>query len=128
MCLITKQICPLRARKDIVCYKFFRYSIDKGFMHTRYVNTKVKMPSENNPTMMDDSNKAIQKRACASGNTYLIAGGMIHAYIKEPLLYDHHVLCYKCIIPKGTLYYVSYDHSEICAKRMLITERNCTKV
>ena len=53
-----------------------------------------------------------------------IGNGMIHAYARQRDV----IICYgptsiyKCIIPKGTLYYKGIS-GNICAKKMLIVEQ-----
>lgn len=128
MCLYTKQICPLRARKDIVCYKKFyvwNFSIQTLFQFYPIVK-----PKENHPTLMDDTDIPLgfyRSDHCIRGSKYKIFGGMIHAYKTKPKLVSKltsncsRIGLYKCIIPKGTLYYVGIDN-DICAKKMLVIE------
>lgn len=128
MCLYTKQICPLKARNDIVCYK--KFYVWHSFLETIYKFYKIVKPKENYPTLMDDTDV----RSCVfrstwrknKGSKYEIWGGMIHAFRTKPALSAKEcrfprIGVYKCIIPKGTLYYVGIDN-DICAKKMLIVE------
>lgn len=131
MCLRTKQICPLRARRDIVCYKIFRQGNRHDFIYTLYVHQYVLKPTEGNPTLMDDTNKPlsilpVRNSLHGRAANRQIWGGMIHAFRTEAvardyLIYSINRRVYKCIIPKGTLYYVGIQ-DDICAKRMLIVE------
>ena len=128
MCLYTKQICPLRARKDIVCYKKFHvWNISLQTYYRLYIIAK---PTENHPTLMDDTDAplCIQKYESfiRRGVKYQICRGMIHAYKTKPVFHSSEfgypsMGLYKCIIPKGTLYYVGTDN-DICAKKMLVIE------
>lgn len=128
MCLYTKQICPLRARKDIVCYK--KFYVWHSSLETIYKFYRIVKPEKDRPTLMDDTNF----RSCvfqsawrrSKGVRYEIWGGMIHAFRTKPALRTDECRfprtgIYKCIIPKGTLYYVGIDN-DICAKQMLVVE------
>lgn len=127
MCLETRQICPLKAKKDIVCYKLFLSHDSLDSMKTLYMDYYVKKPTEGCPTVMDDTNVPLR----ISQYGYLhplhrISSGMIHAYQTEirALANRFHTFkrhTYKCIIPKGTLYYIGID-GDICAKKMLVIE------
>lgn len=124
MCLETRQICPLRARKDIVCYKLFLSNDYHDFMKTLYIDYYIKKPTEGCPTTMDDTDKPLS--ISRFGWTRQVRAGMIHAY-KTKAAADNDPICrfkrhtYKCIIPKGTLYYVGV-YGDICAKKMLVIE------
>lgn len=131
MCLYTKQICPLRARKDIVCYKAFtNYGYVKGMMKTPYLKWSVYIPTTE-PTVMEAIPKNhIEKNQLSQftyeylhGSRFLIKGGMIHAFCDKELIYDKEsFVLFKCIIPKGTLYYKGRYH-DICAKKMIVVEQ-----
>ena len=129
MCLYTKQICPLRARKDIVCYK--KFHVWNFFLKTYYKLQKITKPKENHPTLMDDTNTPLviyKLHDLSDVVRYQIFGGMIHAYKTKPEYICTNAFTYprigwyKCIIPKGTLYYVG-TNNDICAKQMLVVER-----
>lgn len=118
MCLYTKQICPLRARKDIVCYKVFSPSFDEFHIMTPYTHMHILRPTKDNPTLMDDTDVDINN--CGLKIKF-IDRGMIHAYTSQRSVFAYR-LRYKCIIPKGTLYYKGIN-GDICAKKMLIVEQ-----
>lgn len=128
MCLYTKQICPLRARKDIVCYKRFElgYSPDLSvIMKTAVRGILVSIPTTSKPTVMVAYPDCIEKVRIINpiGTRFQIFGGMIHAYTK--LEYSNGpwpFTIFKCIIPKGTLYYKGTS-GNICAKKMLVIEQ-----
>ena len=128
MCLFTKQICPLRARKDIVCYKRFELvRLPNSFfslMTTPVRGTMVRVPTDE-PTVMIAYPDSIEKIRIenATNPRSQIYGGMIHAYTKiEYSESPWHLAIFKCIIPKGTLYYKGTS-GDICAKKMLVVEQ-----
>lgn len=129
MCLETKQICPLRARRDIICYKMFGYAFDNLHIITPYQRMRILKPTENNPTLMDDTGVDVDEvdftttwvHGCEMGPFRRIGRGMIHAYT-YPIRIAACYSLYKCIIPKGTLYYKGINNN-ICAKKMLIVEQ-----
>lgn len=135
MCLYTKQICPIKARKDIVCYKVFVISNTCHTCITPTVNRIIPDPRYTiKPFLMDDSNKSICRQAIYSGvygfKVTGISQGMIHAYQdverarrameRFPLWAPLEI--YECIIPKGTLYFKGLD-GDICSKKLLIVKR-----
>lgn len=126
MCLITKMICPRRATRDIKCIKVLFFDT---YFNT--VRTPIMMhPIKNHfPVIMDDSNVKISKiklkrRLIRESDTYAIEGGMIHAY---DLLADYFLgrrdFGVLAIIPKGTLYYISANKRELCAKKLIVTNK-----
>lgn len=126
MCLYTKQICPQRARKDIVCYKVFTYSLDNSYIMTPYLRKHILKPTKNNPTLMDDTdfdvgigNATVTDLDGRKYKVKCVGYGMIHAYAN---IIHGPTLRYKCIIPKGTLYYKGILN-DICAKKMLVVEQ-----
>lgn len=133
MCLYTKQICPLRARKDIVCYKGFElaYTIN-GFrtMRTAVRGILVNVPKIDEPTVMVaypenciEKLRTIDTIRDRDNAKFRIYGGMIHAYTKlEYCKSPWPLAIFKCIIPKGTLYYKG-TLGDICAKKMLVVEQ-----
>lgn len=144
MCLITKQICPAKARKDIVCYKEFtpfmfeRFKENPKRLMTPFMGEVIKNPCYiKKPVLMDDSSKTCKWRKYISSRykngvrmeivsvKHIVESGMIHAYQHKHIAIRK---CgcwsriYKCIIPKGTLYFKGIDN-DICAKQMLVIER-----
>lgn len=125
MCLVTKQICPLRAKRDITVYKILKYNLLGSLnLYTPYTATRVKVGET-----MDDSNEEIHFSVRSCGNA--ISKGMIHSYTDE--LYARIVmtarwdLIYRgviaeCTIPKGTLYYISTHKKTICSKKLRINK------
>lgn len=134
MCLVTFSRKPSIAEEDIVCYKLFcTYGAIRGFMFTSIVNYKVVIP-ENSPTIMDDTNKPVKIENVPIGSisirekildkpAYGIRAGMIHAYRNSDLIQNYTFYKkFKCIIPKGTEYYIGLKE-DICAKKLLIIEQ-----
>lgn len=132
MSTYTRQICPLRARKDIVCYKVFGRSFDNLHIITPYQRMRILKPTENNPILMDDVSIDVDEKdidiitpwaasGYKTGKFKRIGRGMIHAYT-YPIIPSSCCFLYKCIIPKGTLYYKGINNN-ICAKKMLIVEQ-----
>lgn len=111
MCLITKDIKPLIATEDIVCYKVLEGEGTNIF--SKYKTPYVERPcfpfllaALNFPFIAFDE-KVIIKRDYG----YLIGKGYIHTYSSKVSLDTHssRVKVFKCIIPKGTFYYRDED-------------------
>lgn len=134
MCLLTKQILPCRARKDIVVYKvledmsFFdsHLQIVRCFK-TPYQRTKVRL---NDYLIAEGETKTPNFHHSRYFNELIgyrrkIEGGYIHCYTnftraKTVRFYLDDGVVVECIIPKGTLYFKSYDGSEICAEKVYV--------
>lgn len=127
MCLYTNQICPLRAHKDIVCYKVVVHS-GRLFItpHQNYVigdDLPRKIQICDQKTI-----EIIKSPFWQRSYRHMVFGGMFHAYAKL----DHattsftaatpHSVIIKCIIPKGTLYYKGVRGIEICARTLILQE------
>lgn len=128
MCLITKQICPIRARKDIVVYKNFEEStVGKHYyMFTSVRCIRIKRPEKGKYIIMDDTRLNIESAKHYPQCYTSIYGGMIHSYVSLDIAKSRHQICFKimtfkCIIPKGTLYYKGIN-GDICSKKLLIIE------
>lgn len=138
MCLYTKQICPLRARKDIVCYKrlsvvpkIINSTFDRDLGITKYAKQNGKRPKyytpyrgyliDDIPTKLKTSDKTdLRKIKCSEVCGHVIGGGMFHAYTKR-IPWASNSVVVKCIIPKGTLYFKGIDN-DICAKTLILQE------
>lgn len=125
MCLITYWKKPKIAKKNIVCYKILE---DKGLNGLYSPHTQTKYSTGLNKAYGETIiyrgpilNHSIFKR-----KTYMIERGMLHCCTTEGYSFEylykifnnpfyHHII-YKCIIPKGTEYYISTDKKQICAK------------
>lgn len=131
MCLLTKQICPIRAKKPIVVYKVFleqRYCLSDNTFITPWMYEKTKL----NRLLVATG----KKEAVRSGiKDYRAVGpGYIHCYTnienakwaRKYLL--QHFTCFasvivKCIIEPSTRYYKSWDGKEIAADAIFIKEK-----
>lgn len=118
MCLISKWRFPRKAKEDIVCYKILKKSYTcRGWI------TPIRFDSVNLNEML-----VANKESTFSLSNPLSKGrGYIHAYTQENYaLTSSHRQCYckvfKVIIPKGTKYHISKYGTEICAKKMFITD------
>lgn len=112
MCLYTRQICPIRARRDIEVYKVLRYDRATGGIITPYVNFPVLTKT------IDVSEEPMEQGGYF---THTIAKGMVHSYNYLPTLegcFYQTGFVVKAIIPKGTLYYRGFNND--CASKKLI--------
>jgi len=97
-------------------------------MRTTVIGTLVRIPTTNEPTVMVAYPKnCIEKvRVKNTTNARLqIYGGMIHAFTNLGICSNGtscRIMVFKCIIPKGTIYYKG-TNDDICAKKMLIVEK-----
>lgn len=126
MCLYTKQICPLRARKDIVCYKVVVHS-GRMFI-TPHQNYVIGDDLPRKIQICDQKTIEAVKPPSWSGYRYQVFGGMFHAYAKldcaiaSLIVAEPHLVIIKCIIPKGTLYYKGIIKGDICARTLILQE------
>lgn len=141
MCLYTKQICPIKARKEIVCYKVVKRrkhaTKEKKYM-TPCMKEPLKLHSLICPSPTTPWDK-IHKKSIYIGEGKWIAvhevnGGWIHAcntlddaklwLKKNYLLFNHkrkqpfRWAIIKCVVHKGVLYYRSFDKHTLCAKEL----------
>lgn len=98
MCLYTKQICPIRARRDIEVYKVLRYDSVTDKIITPYTHFPVLTKT------MDVSEESIRRGMFF---VHIVGKGMIHSYNYCPALagYSQTFFLVKAVIPKGALYY-----------------------
>lgn len=140
MCLRTRQICPIKARKDIVCYKrlsivhkTISVSFDRDIGITEYTKRTGKRPKyftpyqryliDDIPTKLETHDKTDVRKleySVYGENCRVVHGGMFHAYT-ERVLRTLACIVVKCIIPKGTLYFKGTDN-DICAKTLILQE------
>ncbi len=131
MCLYTRQILPIRAKKDITCYKVLRpvslHNADSTIGHaarfeTPFMGTPVNVPGTLIPGRCF-LRFPLYRNERGRHYMYNVDKGFIHAYIRQDKAencLDFPFLVAKCTIPKGTLYFISYDKEEICAKQMIL--------
>lgn len=121
MCLCSKQGKAYIAREDIETYKLFIRTVDDTYI-----------------TPFRWKEVILGERMVADGENELpqyedgfirIGGGYIYSYLKvlddDIHLYDlsQWLVLVKCIIPKGTEYYVDAGLKEICSKELIIGEK-----
>ena len=111
MCLVTTQLEPKIADKDIICYKLVKRTKTKGvykssFQEFEYI---IRQLYTNNLDIRF-ANKSIKHYFYT--DFYKIEEGMFHSYVSHlypailrPL--PNHTLL-KCIIPKGAYYFKGY--------------------
>lgn len=97
------------ARRDIICYKLLYKT--KEDLITPYQHLKV---DTSLPLIADFLDAAKETQGF-----YMAVHG-IHTYKDQDILslYSVNYILYKCIIPKGTKYYISYDKTEYCSERI----------
>lgn len=123
MCLYTKQILPIRARRDITVYKYLYLDI---------TTNKYLTPCQGVPVSLNSTFEALEKDILLptrksrflGGNISVIEAGFIHCYTTlESAIHEivsTRSFIVKCTIKKGTLYYKAYIHHQICAKSVEI--------
>lgn len=131
MCLFTRQICPIKARQDIICYKVVkRYKHRTGT--EKYITPCQKMGIMLYRIIKPEGPKMIRKKQTYS----VIEGGYIHccSTIEDAKRWINRNACtfhnskalkrptkwaiIKCVVHKGTLYYRSFDKTELCAEEI----------
>ena len=141
MCLYTSQICPIKARKDIVCYKVVKRhkhaTIEKKYK-TPCMKKSIKLRTKinaNPPTIWDKVRVAVLYMGNGEYKAFNeINGGWIHAcntledaklWLKKNYhLFNHnkkqpfHWAIIECAIHKGVLYYRSFDKHTLCSKEL----------
>lgn len=95
-------------------------------MKTAIRGAFVRIPTTDEPTVMvaypENYIERIRTMNLIS-TRFQIHGGMIHAYTNlESSKAPWPLATFKCIIPKGTLYYKGTS-GDICSKKMLVVER-----
>ena len=117
MCLYKGHIFPKIALSDIVVYKKLIKikQRNKTTYNTPFIKTKVKIGETikcSIPAIFGIFTKHIE-------------GSGVHSYISDltaaQKLGDNHVIV-KSIIPKGSLYYMSDDRTEIASSRLILKE------
>ena len=114
MCLVTTQLEPKIADKDIICYKLVKRTKVKGIYESIFQKFKyiIRQLYTNNISI-ECSNSVIKhfKIQDIEGRDYYIEEGMFHSYVSKssPILspLPWYALL-KCIIPKGAYYFEGY--------------------
>ena len=114
MCLVTTQLEPKIADKDIICYKLVKRTKTKGIYKSSFQGFEyiIRQLYTNNLDIRF-ANKIIKYSFYK--RFYIIKEGMFHSYASNlyPILSPlPHCTLLKCIIPKGAYYYEGYfDYS-----------------
>lgn len=121
MCLCSKQGKAYIAREDIETYKLLIRAVDDTYI-TPFRRKEVVLGER----MVADGNNELPQY---EDGFIRIEGGYIHSYLNvlndDIHLYDlsQWLVLVKCIIPKGTEYYVDAGLKEICSKELIIGEK-----
>lgn len=116
---------PKIAKKDIVCYKYFRVIDGVLFSTYRFVKYKRGLNEAQGDPYIDSFKKFFKRATC------FVYEGFIHCYtnMTQPIAnatiyntYGYKSVVYKCIIPKGAKYYISCDKKQICATQLILVE------
>lgn len=118
MCLHTKQIMPIKAKTNIVCFKvLIKHKHKTGWK--KYQTPIMRVPVKMYIEMYANGNNNLPY-----GPFNTVSDSFIHAFTtmeKAQEWAKSHVesgVIARCIIPKNTLYYISKDRDQICAKCM----------
>lgn len=118
MCLFSNEIFPIKSKEDIVCYKELLLSKDEKYYMTPYIYTRVNRTEKSiNGYKLKSEILGFITHMISSGILKIfnhpysieVSRGFIHTYneLSIPRKMDEYLHIYKCIIPKGTLYYYS---------------------
>lgn len=121
MCTIVKSRISKRSEEDLVCYKILEIEFGNKNYQTPYTYFPVSTDIINGKEPLIAENKeSLRKTQFESGTYWSVNGGYIHTYMdlecaKNKILtlretYDTSIFnLFKCIIPKGTKYYVGFN-------------------
>ena len=105
MCLITDQLEPKIADKDIVCYKMVTKSRIKGVYISEYRRFKYITEKLYTNNIDIKNSETVLKTISPLIGIYSISDFMFHSY-KSPYKYSLRAdTLVKCIIPKGAYYF-----------------------
>ena len=130
MYIQVKTIFPKRAKTDIICYKILTKNMTAPYTKFQYDFREYKANGLSN-LLIDIKDSIIRKLRYKESPMYYFYGvGLIHTYKHFPLIiwsevFDHlDRRIFKCIIPKGTYYYESYDcfEDEYASRKLRIIE------
>ena len=110
MCLVTTQLEPKIADKDIVCYKLVKRTKIKGIYKSSFQGFEyiIRQLYTNNLDIKF-ANKNIKRYIYTC--FYKIEEGMFHSYTSRlypKLNFSHYYATLKCVIPKGAYYFEGY--------------------
>ena len=108
MCLITDQLEPKVADKDIICYKMVTKSRIKGVYISEYRRFKYITEKLYTNNIDIKNSEIVFKTISPLIGVYSISDFMFHSY-QSPYKYSLRAdTLVKCIIPKGAYYYEGY--------------------
>lgn len=126
MCLLSKTDIPLIAKKDIICYKILTEDNYSPYYYKDYTSA-----IKNSDIIQDKTPERIEP----FDNVFKISRGFIHTYSELTILkYELYSIqsaflllgkvckVYKCIIPKGSKYFVNTTGWEYCSKQLKFIE------
>lgn len=120
MCLYTRWKKPKTAAENIVVYKILSvYSTHLASPYMNFVYDLHRLYET----------KFTKSKGCSGRGYYIYEG--FHAYVSKKIASDADIDCsfstcervYKCIIPKGSTYYISSDNKEIVADKIVIKRK-----
>lgn len=116
---------PLIAEEDIVCYKQvcrFRNDILTPYYTTPYINTIIPMECiENKIPFKAEIVEKFRFFCChVLGTSGIVNDGFIHVYTYPRQNWGN--ITFKCVIPKGTKYFIGLQH-DLAAKKIIFLER-----
>lgn len=130
MCLTSKTNIAKIANKDIVCYKLIWRRFASLDYITAYRDTPISYDIlRGRKNFVAEGPECIEPSFLDDG--YSISSGFIHTFtkkedaIKMAKMYgclEHIWVVYKCVIPKGTKYFVSVDYDERCSTEIKFVE------
>jgi hypothetical protein len=111
---------PLIAKEGIVCYKQVYRS--RNDYTTPYINTIIPIECIENKIPFKAKIDKKFRFFCyhVLGTTLVVNGGFIHVYTYPK--HDWEYITFKCIIPKGTKYFVGL-HGDLAAKEIIFLEK-----
>ncbi len=122
MCLLAKEFEKI-AEKDVVCYKELRKydvfgivvtPIKRRWIGRRVLNGRRLYKARGREDVCYDS----------FAEAAVVSGGFVHSYaIRDLLIPADGYVCYKCIIPAGTKYWVSHNGTEYASKSLRFVEK-----
>ena len=115
MCLVTTQLEPKIADKDIICYKLVKRTKTKGAYKSSFQGFEyiIRQLYTNNLDIRFVDKIIKNLDTTRSGLClYIIEEGMFHSYVSHlyPVILSPlpHLALLKCIIPKGAYYFEGY--------------------
>jgi hypothetical protein len=104
------------AKNDITCYKVLKPCDEDSYI----------TPCQHTPVKLNETLKARDKRTYSKDGCNCIDSGFIHALliVKDATGgFLGNCMVFESTIPAGTEFYVSDDFSEICARKIFITDK-----